>query len=186
MYNQDWMSKNLQQQIKTYNDLEHKTINFIDDSNSVNSFVYPSKASEYLDKYFRFLKRYVISGLIYSLPQPQVKQFRHEICHSLWWDTPGQMFWKSSTKLIMNNIEAEKQVHIVELIQFSRSRTSAKITIHYSLKTYIYSWSTNNQLTQLMTQLPDELKTKTKKDRITVLKCYPSLRSIGVNHTNSY
>ena len=58
LYNQEWIQRNFEEDVKIYKDLDHETINFIDDSNLVISFGDPSEASEYLDRYCKILKRY--------------------------------------------------------------------------------------------------------------------------------
>ena len=52
------MQKNLNKEPKEYQELEHTTINFIDDSNSVLSFGKAEEAVEYLKTYFEVLKIY--------------------------------------------------------------------------------------------------------------------------------
>ena len=94
----------------------------------------------------------------------------HDICHSLNWDTPRQLLLKSSAKLIMNIIEEQKPTQITDLIRFPRTRTMAKITTQYNPKTDIYRRSTIHQLTHLMNQIPDEIKSKTKKERAATLR----------------
>ena len=54
----EWTTKNLKEDITKYNDIEHNTINFVDDSNSVVAFSDPDEINHYLDRFFRVLKIY--------------------------------------------------------------------------------------------------------------------------------
>ena len=75
------------------------------------------------------------------------------------------MLIKSSAKLILDAIDEQRPEHILKLIRFPRSRTSAKITTHYNPNTDIYKRATIHQLTQLYNQIPDDVKALNKKDR---------------------
>ena len=58
MKNKKWMRENMKQDVTEYTDIEHTTINFVDDSSSIVSFKESDEMNYYLDKYMEILKIY--------------------------------------------------------------------------------------------------------------------------------
>ena len=55
---EEWINKNLEEDVTKIDDIEHTTDNFIDDSNSVIEFNDPTDANFYLDRFLKVLKIY--------------------------------------------------------------------------------------------------------------------------------
>ena len=58
MKNKKWMKENLNQNVVEYTEVEHTTVNFVDDSNSIISFKDSTEMNYYLDRYMQVLKTY--------------------------------------------------------------------------------------------------------------------------------
>ena len=58
MKNQKWMRENLKLDVEKYTEVEHTTVNFVDDSNSIVTFKDSTEINYYIDKFMMILKTY--------------------------------------------------------------------------------------------------------------------------------
>ena len=58
MQEKEWYQKNMKENPTKYDNVEHATINFVDDSNSIITFNDSDEINYYLDRYFKILKKY--------------------------------------------------------------------------------------------------------------------------------
>ena len=58
MKNKKWMKENMKQEVTAYTEVDHTTINFVDNSSSIVSLKESDQMNYYLDKYMEILKIY--------------------------------------------------------------------------------------------------------------------------------
>ena len=149
MKNNEWMRKNMKKEPKEFKDLEHTTVNFIDDSNSVISFGDANEAEEYVQTYFEVLKIYYNDMKLKLNPEKTTLMVISR---------PNQKRIKENIKIVEEDEEIRPDPQIKILGWYSNERLDQETNINMTI----------NTINSMLNKLKPVEKVLTTKTRIMI------------------